>query len=166
MVGNGAVTEQPAHGDQVLVRSPARLRGERGYREIAAACHPLGEVDVMSGEIHHYADIANPLGEWPLAACRDLEHRSQLALFEPRPKRADSRVVSLDMSNGADQASLLECLGQQPPTVRVRSQRLLDQSMHSGICEPEPDVGMCHGRRGHDTHVKTEYQELIQVSRD
>src|ERR1019366_1857927 len=102
MVGNGAVTEQSAHGDQILVRPPARLRSERGYREIAAARYPVGEVDVMSGEIHHHADIADPLREWALAACRDLEYRSQIAMREPGLKRTNSRVVSLDMADSAD----------------------------------------------------------------
>ena len=119
----------------------------------------------MRGQVHHHADIANPLREWPLAARRDLEHRPQLALREPRPKRAQRRVVPLDMSHAADKAAFLECLGKQPSALRVGGQRFLDQRMHSGSGEPEPDISVRQRGRGDHAHVDAEREQCVQVGR-
>ena len=96
----------------------ARLRGHRRERLLG---HPGGQVDVVGGEVLDHADVGDPGRERALAAGDDLVDLAELAGLQPGPQALQRRVVPLDVSDGADQAGLLEGLGElASPRPRTR----------------------------------------------
>ncbi len=120
----------------------------------------------MGGQVHDHADITDPAGKRALPARRDLEERAELAMGEVVAHGEQGHVVPLPVPDAADQAPLLEFLGQFEAARRIGGQGFLHQGRYARVSQPEPDLGVGQGRGGDHAEIETEGEQLIDVSGD
>ena len=128
-----------------------RLRGHQLERTLG---DPRGEVDVVRREILDDAHVGDPAREGTLAAGDDLEDAPQVALGDHRSGPLQRGVVALDMTDGPDEPSRTERLGESSSAGGVRGERLLQHGVHARFGQHQADLLVQTGRGGHHAVVQ------------
>jgi hypothetical protein len=102
MTHDCAVSELTDYGDHVLVWASALGNSACSDGNIVLARDPRGEVDVVCGQVHDYADVTDPVRERALPPCDDLEYVAEFAELESLLKVLQCGVESLDVSDAGD----------------------------------------------------------------
>ena len=163
---DGVVAEQSGHRDHVLVPATGAEGRNGGYSLVSLAGQPRREVDVVSGQVHDYADICDTARERALASRGDLQNAPELARGNAFACFLQAGVVSLDMADGTYQSG--RCKGRcKRPGFRGRwRQWLLDQRMNTVLYEQETDFLVESRRRRDDGVVDPPGYETQEVRFD
>ncbi len=166
VVGDGAARELADDRDHVLVLAPGPVgRAGRDGGEVLLG-DPGGEVDVVRAQVLDHADVRDPGRERALPPGDDLVDLADLPGLDPGAGLLQRGVVPLDVTDRADQPLGLERLGEPGGRRHVLGQRLLDQGVHSGLREGQPDRFVQEGRDRDHAVVDAVGDERLDVGLD
>ena len=94
----------------------------------------------MRGEVHDHADVGDAGRERALTTGRHLVDVAQVTIGEPGPQALDGRVVALDVAHATDESLCGKGLRKFPGLGGVLGQRLLDERVHPGVGQLQPDL--------------------------
>ena len=88
---------------------------------------------------------------------------AQFAGLEVLAQGLQGGVVALDVPDAADHPGLVERPGQLEAAGDVVGERLLDQGVHAGRGQGQPELAVEAGRGGHDAHVDAPGDQGVNV---
>ena len=102
----------------------------------------------MGREVLDDTDVGDARRERALTAGGHLVDRAEVAVLQPGAQRLQRRVVALDVADGTDEAARGEGVGEAGGRSDVGCERLLDDGVHAGLGQGEPDLLVVRRRHG------------------
>ena len=143
-----------------MLTTAAMCRPGRQCR-VPATGHPGREIDVMGRQIEDDPHVADPGWEGTLATRDHLVDLAQLPVLDAVSSLLQGRVVPLDVSDRADEATLLEGGVQCCRLRRIQGERLLDERVNARLRKLQSKWQVGHGGRCDHAVVGALLQQLL-----